>query len=261
MVSDLLAPAPEFAGTAPGIASPAPGFVPRGERIYAIGDVHGCVAAMDALMAAITADVTRHPVERATIVHIGDLIDRGPDSAGVVARAMAPFPVPGVRVVVLGGNHEAMMEAALSGERGAAATWMALGGWDTLASWGARPGIRRREWAGLVPSAPRAFLASRPLLYRAGSYVFVHAGVRPGIALANQARQDLISIREPFLSAETGLPDAGQPFVVVHGHTPQPEPIVTPRRIGIDTGAVLGGMLSAVVLEGGAIRFLQVPGA
>jgi serine/threonine protein phosphatase 1 len=254
MVSDRLA-ATEIAGSA------APGFLPRGERIYAIGDIHGCAAAMDALVERITADLAARPVARATVLHIGDLIDRGPDAAGVVARAMAPFPVPGVRMVVLGGNHEAMMERALAGGKRAAAGWLVFGGWDTLASWGAKPGAAPREWPALVPAAPRAFLAARPLLHRAGSYIFVHAGVRPGVPLISQARQDLITIREPFLSDEQGLPCSGRPFVVVHGHTPEPLPTVTPRRIGIDTGAVLGGMLTAVVLEGDRLGFIQVSGA
>lgn len=239
----------------------APGFLPPGERIYAVGDIHGCAAAMDALVEAIVADLAARPVARATVLHIGDLIDRGPDSAGVVARAMAPFPAPGVRVVVLAGNHEAMMERALAGEKRAAAHWLAFGGWDTLASWGAKPGAGRRDWPALVPAAARAFLASRPVLHRAGSYVFVHAGVRPGVPLIRQTRQDLITIREPFLSAEEGLPGWGRPWVVVHGHTPEATASVTPRRIGIDTGAVLGGMLTAVVLEDDRIGFIQVPGA
>lgn len=261
MVSDLLAPVPEAVGMSEEFASPAPGFLPQGERIYAIGDIHGCSAAMDAMTAAIAADLAARPIARPTVVHIGDLVDRGPDSAGVVARAMAPFPVPGVPVVVLGGNHEWMMTTSLAGGRRAASAWMALGGWDTLASFGARPGTSRHGWARLVPAPVRAFLAARPLLFRAGSYVFVHAGIRPGIPLVQQARQDLITIREPFLSADSGLPDSGRTFVVVHGHTPQLAPSVSPRRIGIDTGAVLGGMLTAAVLEARSIRFLQVDGA
>ncbi len=254
MVSDRLA-------TARLATCAAPGFLPAGERIYAVGDIHGCVAAMDALTQVIAADLDARPVARATVLHIGDLIDRGPDSAGVVARAMAPFPVSGVRVVVLTGNHEAMMERALAGEKRAAAGWLAFGGWDTLASWGAKPDAGRCDWAGLVPSAARAFLASRPVLHRAGSYVFVHAGVRPGVALIRQTREDLTTIREPFLSAAEGLPGWGRPWVVVHGHTPEATVTVTPRRIGIDTGAVLGGMLTAAVLEADRIGFIQVPGA
>ena len=216
---------------------------------------------MDAMTESIVADLAARPVARATVVHIGDLIDRGPDSAGVVARAMAPFPVPGVRVVALAGNHEAMMEQALAGEKNAAAGWLAFGGWDTLASWGAKPGANRRDWPALVPAAPRAFLATRPLLHRAGSYIFVHAGIRPGVPLIRQTRQDLITIREPFLSAAEGLPGGGRNWVVVHGHTPEVAPGVTERRIGIDTGAVLGGMLTAVVLEDDRLHFIQVPGA
>ena len=126
------------------------------------------------------------------------------------------------------------------------------GGADTLASWGVPHRTRVRDWASLIPAGQIAALRGLALHHSVGGYFFVHAGIRPAVALADQTRQDLLWIREPFLRFAGSLP-----AVVVHGHTPVDSPTVRPNRIGIDTGAVLGGPLTCVVLEGNRLGFLQ----
>ena len=232
---------------------PAPASLPPGRRVYAIGDVHGCLDRLEALHAAIAADLEARPTDSAMLIHLGDYIDRGPESAGVVERlAQAGPPAAGLTVVNLMGNHEYMMLRALTAEDEAAATrWIANGGADTLHSWGVPRTAEPRDWPGHLPAKSLVFLRDLTLSHREGGYLFVHAGIRPGVPLAEQTRQDLLWIREPFLSWKGDLP-----AVVVHGHTPKPEPSVRPFRIGIDTGAVMGGVLTCAVLEGEQLGFL-----
>lgn len=240
----------------------APGSLPSGLRVYAVGDVHGCLDQLAALHAAIGADLCRMaisggPVQRAIVVHLGDYIDRGPDSAAVLSRVMAPFPAPSgmpvPEVVNLLGNHEDLLLGALDGRRGSAELWLANGGVESLQSWGVPWRTPPRRWAGLLPAAQIEFLRGLPVQLRLGGYVFVHAGLRPGVALDAQTREDMLWIREPFLSSS--LPPEA---VAVHGHTPEEsQPVVRPNRIGLDTGAVLGGPLSCAVLEGDSMAFLQ----
>ncbi len=149
------------------------------------------------------------------------------------------------------GNHEQTMVDALSGEGAAATDWMIGGGREALASWNCDPDSPRSSWPRAVPAAELEFLRHLPLSHREGGYLFVHAGIRPGIPLDRQARQDLLSIRQSFLYSEA---DFG--VVVVHGHTPKPEPVLRHNRIGIDTGAVFGGRLTCAVLEDDRIGFL-----
>ncbi len=231
----------------------APASLPPGERVYAIGDVHGCLDQLDEMHQLIAKDLAARPGVRATVVHLGDYIDRGPDSAGVIRRLIAP-PAGLGRVVNLMGNHEDMLLDALNGGRGAAEIWLHNGGVASLESWGVPPRQRPKDWAGMIPATEIAFLRGLSLTHRQGGYLFVHAGVRPGKALDEQTEHDLLWIREPFLSFEGALP-----AVVVHGHTPEePQPVVRANRIGMDTGAVLGGMLSCVVLEADRMGFIQV---
>jgi serine/threonine protein phosphatase 1 len=231
----------------------APASVPPGERIYAVGDVHGCLDRLEAMHRAIAADLRAHPHGDPLVIHLGDYIDRGPDSAGVVARLVAPDPVPGVRIVNLMGNHEDLLLGALAGRRGEAEIWMSNGGHAALASWGVPPRTAPKRWEALIPPAHLAFIRTLALMHRAGGYVFVHAGVRPGVALARQVRQDLLWIREPFLSSTVA-----HEAVVVHGHTPEDSaPVVRANRIGLDTGAVLGGPLTCGVFEADRLRFLE----
>ncbi len=229
----------------------APGTVPPGQRIYAVGDVHGCAGQLAALHARIAADAARWPVPGITLVHLGDYIDRGPASAQVLERLLGPPPVPGAAMVNLMGNHETMLldAAAPDAHPGALPYWLENGGAETLASYGADPA--EPGWPRAIPDPHREMLHRCRLLWGAGDYLFVHAGLRPEVPLAAQDPFDLLWIREPFLSWHGDLPG-----VVVHGHTPAPLPVVRENRIGIDTGACFGGDLTCLVLEGPRLRFL-----
>ncbi len=229
---------------------PAPASLPPGLRVYAIGDVHGCARRLAELHAAIAEDAAARPAQRTAVVHLGDYVDRGPDSAGALDLLLRGSPVPGAEHILLRGNHEEMMLAALAERRGGstAALWLANGGLAALDSYGA---TEDPETWSQVPDAHRALLRSMPLTWRAGGYLFVHAGLRPMIPFERQDPVDLVWIREPFLSF---LGDLGA--VVVHGHTPAEAPVVRNNRIGIDTGAVYGGYLTCLILEEDRLGFL-----
>lgn len=227
----------------------APATLPAGQRIYAIGDVHGCASRLSALHRQIVADLAARPVAHPLLVHLGDHVDRGPDSAGVIE--MLGEGVAGLPVVNLMGNHDRMMLDALApGAPGdVVALWLGNGGSTTLDSYGASA-RDRSSWAR-VPAHHLARLRSCRSSFVAGGYVFAHAGIRPGRPLADQTEEDLLWIREPFLSWPRRLP-----AVVVHGHTPAEKPEVLRHRIGLDTGAVFGGPLTCGVLEADQLRFL-----
>jgi serine/threonine protein phosphatase 1 len=231
---------------------PAPASLPSGQRVYAIGDVHGCLDRLQTIHELIAEDLAARPAEEAVLVHLGDYVDRGPDSAGVVARLAAGAPLPNVPTVNLMGNHEHMMLAALAtGETETTELWLANGGADSLQSWGVPRSAQPREWPTYLPMPHLMFLRDLALRHEVGGYLFVHAGIRPGIPLDRQSRHDLMWIREPFLSWNESFG-----LVVVHGHTPRQEPVVRPNRIGIDTGAVMGGVLTCAVLEGDKLGFI-----
>ena len=231
--------------------SAAPATLPAGRRVYAIGDIHGCAEQLDALHARIAQDLKDRPVESAVLVHIGDYVDRGPDTAGVIARLAAGSLIVGIETVNLLGNHENTMLEALSGERAAATDWLFAGGRPTLESYGVDPDSPRETWPAAVPAEHIAFLRGLKLSHREGGYMFVHAGVRPGTPINQQARDDMLRMRQPFLYSEI---DFGA--VVVHGHTPVKHAVVRHNRIAIDTGAVFGGPLTCLVLEGETLGFL-----
>ncbi|TYC49458.1 serine/threonine protein phosphatase [Rhodobacterales bacterium] len=225
--------------------------------LYAIGDVHGRNDLLGNLHEKIR-DFHRlmHSDREGHILHVGDYVDRGPDSAGVIDRLMQG--VEGFRVICLKGNHEAMMMDCLAPDNASAWDfWLPNGGLETLASLGLPVHPEPRDPAALVEALGQdrlSWLEALPHHHIAGPYLFVHAGIRPGIPLQDQEPDDMLWIRDLFLESE-----ATHPYVVVHGHTPVDEPVVQHNRIGIDTGAVFGGKLTAVVLDGDAPpHFLQV---
>ena len=244
--------------------------VPAGVRIYAIGDIHGCIDQLRALRRKIEEDAARAGEGRArsrrrVLVYLGDYIDRGPDSRGVIDLLLRE-PLPGFESVHLLGNHEQFMLRFLEGVaepmqdpmfwammNGGDATWRSYG-IDPLAAREAPDTVDwlRRELSALVPGEHKAFLSGLKLSHEEGDYLFVHAGVRPGVPLEEQSPEDLIWIREPFLNSPA---DHGK--IVVHGHSASHEPELMANRIGIDTGACYGGPLTALVLEGAEQRLLQ----
>ena len=229
----------------------APGWMPRGRRVYAIGDVHGCKPQLLALHTAIAADLAARPIEAAVLIHLGDYIDLGPDSAGVIELLANAAPIPGVTTINLVGDHERMLLQAQDGDRASATDWLWSGGRDALASWGIAADLPREAWEAALPASHVAFLRGLAWSHREGDYLFVHAGIRPGVALARQAKDDLVTIRQPFLWTEQDLG-----VVVVHGHSTNPAPVVTANRVGIDTGAGNGGKLTCAVLEEDRVGFL-----
>ncbi len=233
---------------------------PEGMRLYAVGDVHGCDGLLAEAHEAIARDLGERPVTDHRIIHIGDYTDRGADSAAVIAR-LAEMTEADRRVICLKGNHDEFFAGFLVEPEEYGPGWLANGGDATLRSYGVTPS--RSFWGGIdyrdlsrrladaLPPAHRAFVAGLPLTARLGDYLFVHAGIRPGVPLDAQDPEDLIWIREEFLWDGR---DHG--FVVIHGHTPANPPEVMPNRINVDTGAVYGGPLTCLALEGTAYRFL-----
>lgn len=229
----------------------APASLRPGLRVYAVGDVHGCLDRLVALHWSIGADLAARPVAESVLIHLGDYVDRGPDSAGVIELLTGSVAAPVTRRIDLKGNHEAMMLAALSGDGRAAELWVQNGGETTLESYRVPAGASPEAWMASVRLGHRQWMRTRELTHREGGYLFVHAGIRPGRKLYEQSEADLLWIREPFLASEER-----HPLIVVHGHTPSAAPEVRSNRIGIDTGAVLGGRLTCLVLEEDRLGFI-----
>ncbi|HTW28033.1 MAG TPA: metallophosphoesterase family protein [Acetobacteraceae bacterium] len=235
----------------------APARLPEGRRVYAVGDVHGCADRLVRIHAAIAADLAARPAPETVLLHLGDYVDRGPDSAGVVALLARGPDVPVGRVVNLMGNHEQMMLAAVAtADPDATALWLHNGGQDSLRSWGVPADAPPDSWAAGLPSEHLTWLRDLAVKHVEGPYLFVHAGIRPEVPLERQSRHDMLWIRDPFLTWDEPFGPPGQPVVVVHGHTPVPDPVVRPNRIGIDTGATYGGRLTCLVLEEDCLGFI-----
>lgn len=248
-------------GTPAAGARPSLVLPDRDQVLYVVGDVHGCLRQLEALESRILERAAHFADREHVIVLVGDLIDRGPDSAAVIDRAMTPLG-GNVRRIVLAGNHEeAMLDSMESAA--AAADWLSFGGHETLKSYGAddiprvdsRAGFRKfqRLMEFLVPPDHLEWLRALPKAVSWRDYFVVHAGVRPGLDLDEQSQRDLQWIREPFLSSQEDLG-----AVVVHGHTPSETPLRYPNRIAVDTGCYMGGRLSAAMLDRDSVGFLSV---
>jgi serine/threonine protein phosphatase 1 len=232
---------------------------PDGYRAYAIGDVHGRLDLLEQLLSEIERDRSERPTPKTLLVFLGDLIDRGPHSAQVIER-LRTYSSDDARTVFLLGNHEEVLLRILDGDTSLIPSWLQFGGRQCLQSYGADSRRIARETdekaleiiRGVIPEAHVAFLNSFIDSCRFGDYLFVHAGIRPGVAIDDQQQSDLRWIREPFLFDDT---DHG--CVVVHGHTICDEVEERPNRIGVDTGAYRTGILTALVVEGNERRYLQ----
>jgi serine/threonine protein phosphatase 1 len=231
--------------------------IPANRRIYAIGDVDGRADLLTDIFAQIDSDLKARPIENSVQVFLGDYIDRGPHSRLVIDLLVERQSLH--HVLFLKGNHEAYVSQFLS-EPTILSQWQRLGGLDTLLSYGLKPTgqedpeAQRRmalAFAEALTDTHRLFIERLDLSFTCGDYLFVHAGVRPGIPLQKQSERDLLWIREDFLLHEE---DFGK--IVVHGHTPAIEPEIRPNRINIDTGAYATGRLTCLVLEGNEMRFL-----
>jgi len=233
-----------------------------GRLVYAVGDVHGRLDLLSPLLRDIFEDaLATRPAERPLLVMLGDYVDRGGDSKGVVDLLLQMQGEGRFETRVLKGNHEEALLRFLD-DPDFGPVWMDNGAGPTLASYGVQPPAARTDaeawrrardaFAAALPAAHLAFYRTLELMAEAGDYAFVHAGVRPGVPLEAQAERDLLWIRQEFLQAT-------QPFgkVIVHGHTPSEEPQLLPNRLGVDTGAYATGVLTAVRLEGEHQRLIQ----
>jgi serine/threonine protein phosphatase 1 len=235
-----------------------------GERIYAIGDIHGRSDLLGAMLARIDEDLAARAHPRPRLVFLGDYVDRGPDSRGVIDTLVGLEAGP-VATSFLLGNHDACALAFLDDPEwfDQRFHWLdpTMGGLATVESYGVPDPlgddirVSHARFAQAMPEEHRAFLDRCALALPIGDYLFVHAGIRPGLPLEAQQREDLIWIREPFLSSRA---DHGSK--VVHGHTIVPYVEHHPNRIAIDTGAVKTGVLSCVVLEGKEVAVLAAEG-
>lgn len=228
--------------------------VPKETIVYAIGDVHGCLDALDALHTKILRDAETSGCTRKIAVYLGDYVDRGPASKQVIDRLIEQ-PLDGFETIHLMGNHEAMMIDFLADPE-IGPGWMFNGGNTTLESYGLSGEFDfetasaetlenlQTAFAEALPDDHQKFLKTLTLCHEIGDYFFVHAGIRPGIPLDNQSDEDMLWIRDDFLDSAA---DHGK--VIVHGHTITWEPQFRGNRIGVDTGAFVSGTLSALILE------------
>ena len=228
------------------------------KRVYAIGDVHGRLDLLARVAEAIKRDVEAHGSDALTVT-LGDYVDRGPKSRQVIDALIAnPFPTPHIP---LKGNHEVLLETFLADPE-IGAQWRRLGGLETLVSYGVPvSGLMvgknydeaAEQFRKVLPPEHLQFLKSLKTSYSHGKYFLCHAGVRPGVPLERQTVDDLLWIRDEFLSSTRNF---GK--IVVHGHTPVEAPEVLPNRINIDTGAFATGRLTCIVLEESGHRFLAI---
>ncbi|MCR5876529.1 serine/threonine protein phosphatase [Phenylobacterium sp. J426] len=232
-------------------------------RLIAVGDIHGRNDLLRPLLDVI-GELVRGS-RRSAVVFLGDYVDRGPDSRGVIDSLLAFRRVAGCEVRFLRGNHDDTVLNFLA-DPAAGPTWIDYGGGATLESYGAPlPSARgdeagwaatRAAFAELLPGEHRAFFEELEYCAEYGDYFFAHAGARPGVPLEDQSAQDLMWIRDSFLRAKFVWPKT-----IVHGHTPEEKAVVSHRRIGLDTGAYATGRLTAAVIEDDGCRLWQAVAA
>ena len=226
--------------------------------MYCVGDIHGRDDLLRETAERVEADMKTRPINHAITVFLGDYIDRGPGSMRVIERlASGQWPTP---IIAMSGNHDEFLLDFLD-DANFLDFWRTQGGLETLHSYGVdvAPAMAGRNFAEVqaafkarLPTSHRDFLEALKASASIGDYFFCHAGVRPGVALDRQERDDLLNIREPFLSSE-----AEHGKLVVHGHTPGLAPEIRPNRIGIDTAAFATGRLTCLILEKDQQRFLK----
>jgi serine/threonine protein phosphatase 1 len=237
-----------------------PASVPEGRRVYAIGDIHGRADLLVRLLEELRRDAARGEFEgRPILIFLGDYVDRGFQSRDVIDILLSDLLSP-FETYFLKGNHEAAMLQFL-GDPSIGPRWAEFGGAETLVSYGIQPPRTRTsldDWARasdelqqVLPPEHLHFLRSLDLSVRIGDYVFVHAGVRPGVPLDQQSEYDMLWIRDEFLSDRKPLG-----AVIVHGHTPTSAPHRDSRRVGLDTGAYLSGRLTAARFEHDTVEFI-----
>lgn len=240
-------------------SSEAPPSAPPGTRAYAIGDVHGRLDLLLDLLEQVERDNAARGSAKTYLVMLGDLVDRGPNSRGVL-EFFAEHSPQWARVIHIKGNHEEYMADVLAGASDLVPQWLAYGGQECVESYGlsrawtlnATPEVIAEQLSRSVPPSHRALLDNMVDTLRLGDYLFVHAGIRPGVPLDEQSQRDLRLIRDGFLDDRT---DHG--MVVVHGHTIVEHPEVHSNRIALDTGAYKTGCLTALRIEGAERAFMQ----
>jgi len=235
-----------------------PPSLPEGLRIYAVGDIHGRLDLLDELLSRIDADIASRPTSRPLCVFLGDYIDRGSSSRETIDRLIELRKAQ--ECVFLKGNHELIALKCLS-DRNLFDQWMRLGGVETLASYGVASGQLasgkpivelQAAFHHALPQAHFRFFRDLQPSFACGDYFFVHAGVKPGVELSQQMENDLLWIREEFLSSNE---DFGK--IVIHGHTPTRDIDVGCNRINIDTGAFATGRLTCLVIEGASLLVID----
>lgn len=249
-----------FGGDMTEHASQGRACLPPGRRVYAVGDIHGRIDLLRRLNARILVDAEVAQADSCIVIYLGDYVDRGDHSREVV-ESLIEDPIPNFECISLLGNHEAFLLEFLDNP-GHGNSWVFNGGDTTLRNYGVEVGDPefhtggwewlRDRFAECLPKSHLEFLRSLPLMHDEGDYLFVHAGIRPGVPLQEQVREDLLWIREGFLDCED---DLGR--VVVHGHTPTKEIQVKSNRIGIDTKAWMSDTLTCVVLHDREQAFIQ----
>jgi diadenosine tetraphosphatase ApaH/serine/threonine PP2A family protein phosphatase len=231
---------------------------PDGYTLYVIGDIHGRLDLLLDVQRRIDEDKARLHAGHTAEIYLGDYIDRGPESAGVLSRLIARGRE--TRAIFLRGNHEQMLLDLLDGDDDCLDLWRAVGGMTTMLSYGLPPRLLsrlapaediRRSLLEKIPPEHLRFYEQTGAYMRAGAYLAVHGGVRPGVRLEDQRTSDLLGIRQEFLQHEGNFD-----FIVVHGHTPVTVPDLRPNRINIDTGAFATNRLTCLRIGGDGARVL-----